>query len=256
MNLKQAAVLSIAMTASLTMPHFRNPMHAMAFTPSSQTRHTRLHYKSYDDVVDVDEAIRKAARFTKAPSSTTDQQHHDGVAAAATATTPGFTREAASGSTRATTRSSPIISLETISDYQTHILDQSSTSSSNINNKLSIVRFHAPWCKVCQTTSVSYERLAAKLKHQTSIQFASVNLSPKHPETNELKELLQIEGVPTGVIFHQGKMVGKVTLNRVNLSELKKRLGLYLEGESELDMLLDGLVREERKVKEASLVMM
>mmetsp|Transcript_4814 Transcript_4814/g.8034 ORF Transcript_4814/g.8034 Transcript_4814/m.8034 type:complete len:341 (-) Transcript_4814:92-1114(-) len=144
-------------------------------------------------------------------------------------------------------RTSPILSLHTISDYESHILHSAN------ENVLSIVRFKAPWCQTCRTTNVAYERMASKLTKLSSaspknkVKFYQVELDGKE-ETTALKDHLEIEGVPQGVLHHpsQGIEEQKIKLGRSNLSALKKNLErycTYTRGEDGLQggMLLDGL---------------
>jgi len=158
-------------------------------------------------------------------------------------------------STRAMTqRSSPIIELRSLQDYHRHVLHDP--------NQLCIIRFSAPWCKVCRSTNVAWERMAMKIDKQMNsssipnnsssssvnsdsnisssgstnnpcnnrVKFLSVNLDPKDESVAELKDMLQIQRVPQGILHHPTKGVfgRKVDLNRSNLSMLRKRLEKYL----------------------------
>mmetsp|Transcript_29341 Transcript_29341/g.44146 ORF Transcript_29341/g.44146 Transcript_29341/m.44146 type:complete len:231 (-) Transcript_29341:284-976(-) len=84
-----------------------------------------------------------------------------------------------STASRAATRSSPITQLFSIQDYNKHVLNSSP-------NQLCIIRFHAPWCQVCRTTNVSWERMASKIVKMNSskrnIKFLSVSLDGKNEE--------------------------------------------------------------------------
>lgn len=144
-------------------------------------------------------------------------------------------------------RASPIVSLYTVQDYRDHVLHSSG------ENELCIVRFKAPWCQTCRTTNVAWERMASKLTKLSStspknkVKFLSVELDGKEG-TTALKDELEIEGVPQGVLHHPtlGISERKVKMNRSNLSVLKKNLERYCtftRGEDGLQsgMLLDGL---------------
>eukprot|EP00986_Skeletonema_menzelii_P018253 scaffold26600_cov166-Skeletonema_menzelii.AAC.2 len=148
-----------------------------------------------------------------------------------------------STASRAATRSSPITQLFSIQDYKKHVLNSSP-------NQLCIIRFHAPWCQVCRTTNVSWERMASKLVKMNSstrtVKFLSVSLDGKNEEVEELKDMLQIESVPKGVIHHEsdGVVGQKVNLNRKNLGVLKQQLESYLTNDMGADMFLYGLKKE------------
>ena len=149
---------------------------------------------------------------------------------------------ATSTASRAATRSSPITQLFNIQDYHQHVLNEP--------NQLCIIRFHAPWCQVCRTTNVSWERMASKIVKMNSskrnIKFLSVSLDGKNEEAAELKDMLQIESVPQGVIHYasEGLFGQKVHLNRKNLGVLKKQLESYLTNDMGADMFLYGLKKE------------
>lgn len=207
MNFNRISLLSVFLTASLSTN--------AAFSPTPPSRDTALHYRtSPDETTLTDESLMNSVILPRVTTS----------------------------ASRASSRPSPILSLESMADCESAVLDPEGEDF----DKVTILRFHAPWCKVCQTTSVAYERLAAKMDKTSSssrgIRFASVNLTPKNPRLGELKEWFEVQGVPMGVFLHRGEVIGKVTLNRGNLSELKKRLGGYLEGTVEVDGLFEGLM--------------
>lgn len=162
-----------------------------------------------------------------------------------------------SSSSRAAQRASPITSLHTIEEYKQHVLDASS-------NQLSIVRFSAPWCKVCRSTNVSWERLASRIDKMTKtptpnydgtmegeqIKFFSVHIS-QDEEIIALKDSLHITTVPQGIV-HQpkhGVFEEHITLKRENVGTLKKRLEAYVEGggrmEGSVGFLLEGLIVDD-----------
>lgn len=171
-------------------------------------------------------------------------------------------------------RISPIIELHSIQDYRNHILLNNNNKINNNNNimatasPLCIIRFSAPWCKVCRSTDVAWERMASKFSSAAAaatttaietttaasaaskpIKFFTVNLNHMNKNKNNdddddgricdpassggtsaLKDMLQIDRVPQGIIHHPalGIYERKVNLHRSNLSSLKKRLEQYL----------------------------
>jgi hypothetical protein len=75
--------------------------------------------------------------------------------------------------------------------------------------------------------------MASKLGKGGDVQFYSVLIDSNKPldAKNVLKDHLEVQAVPTGVLYHPSRgIIGKVNLNRVNLGELKKRLGGYVSG--------------------------
>ena len=92
--------------------------------------------------------------------------------------------------------------------------------------------------------------MASKLVKMNSstraVKFLSVSLDGKNEEVVELKDMLNIEGVPMGVIHHEsdGVIGQKVNLNRKNLGVLKKQLESYLTNEMGADLFLYELKKE------------
>ena len=127
---------------------------------------------------------------------------------------------------RLTTKATSITPLQSIEEYNHNIL-------SNESSQLKIIRFSAPWCQVCRTTNVAFERMASKLSKGGDVQFYSVVIDSNKPEDskNLLKDHLEVLAVPTGVLYHPSRgIIGRVNLNRGNLNELKKRLTGYSNG--------------------------
>jgi len=80
------------------------------------------------------------------------------------------------------------------------------------------------------------------------ITFLAVSLDGKNEDTAALKDMLQINRVPQGIIHHptQGLFGQKVDLNRSNLSSLRKQLERYLEQDGlEKGIELNELTGEE-----------
>lgn len=75
--------------------------------------------------------------------------------------------------------------------------------------------------------------MASKLAKGGDVQFYSVLIDSNKPEDakNLLKDHLEVNAVPTGVLYHPSKgIIGRVNLNRANMGELKKRLDGYVSG--------------------------
>mmetsp|Transcript_28771 Transcript_28771/g.52582 ORF Transcript_28771/g.52582 Transcript_28771/m.52582 type:complete len:273 (-) Transcript_28771:765-1583(-) len=162
-------------------------------------------------------------------------------------------------------RESLVRSVRTMKEYEAFVLEE--------RDKLVIVRFHAPWCRVCKATNIAYERYATKLQtsHPHQIKFLSVTLDGSD-DTNELKNSLSknhgldVRKVPMAMLYHPSLVAsspsesssskeeeyqvssqgifGKVNLNRRMLSMLRHNVELYLKGgggDVGLISLLDGL---------------
>mmetsp|Transcript_14621 Transcript_14621/g.32149 ORF Transcript_14621/g.32149 Transcript_14621/m.32149 type:complete len:199 (-) Transcript_14621:153-749(-) len=116
-------------------------------------------------------------------------------------------------------RRSSVISLNSIEDYNRHVLQNP--------DRLHIIRVSAPWCRVCHSTAVAWERMASKLAAGDSpIQFFSVEVDGKNEEAAALKDMLQIDRVPQGIIHHP-TFGRRIDMHRKNLMALKKSLESY-----------------------------
>jgi len=140
---------------------------------------------------------------------------------------------------RSVTREQSVRSIRNVEDFKTLALEE--------DEKLVIIRFHAPWCRVCKATDVAYERCAAKIQkaYPSQVKFLSANFDGKE-KMNELRDLLleehhtDVRGVPMGMLFHPSYgVVGNIRLTRKHLMALKLKLKIYFDGEDDLLSLLD-----------------
>jgi thiol-disulfide isomerase/thioredoxin len=185
--------------------------------PRDASRSASITTKQSDYWSDVDADRFSLASLLEppAPPFNGEQNSHEA--------TPVHTKQAP---TRLTTKATSITPLHSIEEYNHNIL-------SNNGSQLKIIRFSAPWCQVCRTTNVAFERMASKLSKGGDVQFYSVLIDSNKPEDakNLLKDHLEVLAVPTGVLYHPSRgIIGRVNLNRGNLNELKKRLTGYSNG--------------------------
>jgi hypothetical protein len=281
-NLKRVLLL-LAVVFSFAL---LQPRHSAAFSPPGSTSvktdaSTQLSYRNYDDIIMIGSisdatppsavtAVKKAKIVTKhgSKSGTSPKLKHDKPTFTALdvdadrmplsillappeapftnqeANTSHLSSRAISTASRTATRASPITQIFNIQDYNQHVLNSP-------HNQLCIIRFHAPWCQVCRTTNVYWERMASKISKMNSsnrsVKFLSVTLDGSNEEVAKLKDLLQIDGVPQGVFHHASDGVSgqKVNLNRKMLGNLNKQLECYLKNDMGADMFLYGLKKEK-----------
>lgn len=83
------------------------------------------------------------------------------------------------------------------------------------------------------------------------VKFLSVTIDGKNEEAVELKDMLKVEGVPTGIIHAASEDIfgQKVNLNRKNLTQLKKKLERFVTNEMGADMFLYELKSQEAVLK-------
>lgn len=69
-----------------------------------------------------------------------------------------------------------------------------------------------------------------KRNSNNDVAFYSVSVDGRDSK-NALKDYLEVAAVPTCIVYHPAVgIVGRITLNRSNLNELKKRLDGYVNG--------------------------
>lgn len=248
------------------------PLVAMAFSPPSalQVRDVTLrrpssskalyylnydhnYHSSYYEYLDVDgDRMSLLSLLDPAAIAATKK---DETTKESTPSTPEVTQKSSPrNSKKAMTaqRSSPVTQLHSIQDYHRLVLSNP--------NQLCVIRFSAPWCKVCQSTNVAWERMASKIckmnqqesndddnaniNNSKMIKFLSVSVDGRDAATTALKDMLSVQRVPQGILHHpaQGVFGRKVDLNRSSLSTLKKQLETYV-GDNGMNsiMLLNGL---------------
>jgi hypothetical protein len=208
----------------------------------------RHYHDSYYDIVDVDgdrTSLRTLLDPPAAPwtsSRVEEAVASGGVDSAETATTTTTT------TTTSTTRlidrpASTVTELRSVEDYRDHVLRDD-------GDRLCVVRFSAPWCKVCRATNVAWERMAAKITSAAGPAdgggrvrfFSAVVDGADGSPSAALRDKLGVIRVPQGIVHHpSGGLLGrKVDLDRSNLTLLKKRLeGYVLDGTA--GSVLDGL---------------
>ena len=208
----------------------------------------RHYHDSYYDIVDVDgdrTSLRSLLDPPAAPWTSSSQMAEEadasggvGGATTTTSTTRSIDR-----------RASTVTELRSVEDYRDLVLRDN-------EDRLCVVRFSAPWCKVCRATNVAWERMAAKITSACNsaddgaggrVRFYSVIVDGADGSPSAaLRDMLGVIRVPQGIIHHpSGGLLGrKVDLDRSNLTLLKKRLeGYVLDGTG--DLMLGGLNGEE-----------
>lgn len=272
MNLKQSlslAVVLAAMAPSVMVVAFSSshvltrsnvplrPPRQASRSGISMALHYKNYHSSYYEIVDVDGDRMSLLSLLDPPAA--PRTNNNNAHSEEDKLTPDA-RGRSRRSTQSTQRASPVTQLHSIQDYHKHVLDEP--------NRLCIIRFSAPWCKVCKSTNVAWERMASKIAKEGTnnnnantkpIKFLSVNLDGRDESTSALKDMLQINRVPQGIIHHptRGVFGQRVDLNRSNLSTLKKRLEAYVvvmwDDEDDngggsgmgIEMVLDGLFKGE-----------
>jgi len=85
-----------------------------------------------------------------------------------------------------------------------------------INNGITVIDFHAPWCGPCKMVNPIIEELATEL---TDISFRKVNID----DNQEIAVKYNIMSIPTILIFKDGKPITS-SVGVVSKDALKKKI--------------------------------
>ena len=80
-----------------------------------------------------------------------------------------------------------------------------------------LVEFYADWCGHCRRMAPVLEQLKAELKDTANI--IQINVD----ENQELAEEYEVEGVPTFIVFKQGKQIWRQSGSK-SISQLKQAI--------------------------------
>lgn len=72
------------------------------------------------------------------------------------------------------------------------------------NEKPTIVKFETKWCGACKTMAPIYSKLSHKYRKQINFVTADIQKIP------ELTSKYQLQGVPTFILFKNGKIVDRI----------------------------------------------
>ncbi len=89
--------------------------------------------------------------------------------------------------------------------YSIQVSDASFSSDVLSSEKPVLVDFWAPWCGPCRQLAPNLERLAGE--RQDRLVVARVNVD----DNKQLAQRYGIQSIPTLIVFHNGKVVGRMT---------------------------------------------
>lgn len=95
-------------------------------------------------------------------------------------------------------------------------------------DRLVVVRFHAPYCKACQSIAVAYDRLAKA--NDPAVKFVDVHIKDRldYPD-------LDVPATPYAHIYHPTEgLVESSPIARRQFSKFKKILRWYKKGQCDL----------------------
>jgi len=97
-------------------------------------------------------------------------------------------------------------------------------SNSNDDNKITVVKFHAAWCKSCQRMNHQWEgKILRKYSDNDKFQFASVEFG----RNKKLCESLGIAKLPTVRYYYQGEVISSLSGGAKKMPQYKKAFEQY-----------------------------
>lgn len=115
------------------------------------------------------------------------------------------------------------IEVTTLQDYKREVVD--------VNDRLVVVRFYAPWCKACRAVQSPFYKLAKE--YNDTVKFVEVPLTKSN---GFLHDGLGVPSLPYAHIYHpQAGLVEERSINKKIFGEFKDVLKTYVNGECEID---------------------
>jgi thiol-disulfide isomerase/thioredoxin len=109
------------------------------------------------------------------------------------------------------------VEVASLDDYKRVVVDE--------RQRLTVVRFYAPWCRACKAMEPAFAKLSRQCP---DVQFVQV---PVTPETTALHQGLGIPRVPYGHVVHPvAGIVEELSLNRKYVTDFTHVLQSYVQG--------------------------
>jgi thiol-disulfide isomerase/thioredoxin len=106
-------------------------------------------------------------------------------------------------------------------------------------DRIAIIRFHAPYCKACQAVAPKFDHLA---RSYPFIDFVQVALPKQNADKEEILTTLQVPSIPWGQLWHPDVgLVEELSLNPKYFADFVAIVQSYQEASCELqqDMWLE-----------------
>jgi thiol-disulfide isomerase/thioredoxin len=133
----------------------------------------------------------------------------------------GDQKQKKSASTSKSSRLPNVFEAVTLQDFKRLVGDE--------RERITVVRFHAPWCRACQRTALLFDRLAIKYPN---VKFVKVQVGS---ESQHLVAAFGIPKFPYGHIYHptQG-LAEELSMNKHVFQDFCRILASYVDESCEL----------------------
>lgn len=122
-----------------------------------------------------------------------------------------------------------MMSLSTRKEFKAYVKDQ--------GEKMTVVRFHAPFCKACKAMQPAWERLA---RTHPEINFVNVAYNKQNVETRALVSQLRVNKIPFGQVYHPAAgLVESANFNKKHFGNVVKHIEWYITGQCGLEEEVD-----------------
>lgn len=125
---------------------------------------------------------------------------------------------------------SPVTEVLTLEDYKKVVAEE--------RERVTVVRFYAPWCRACHRTAPLFDRLVATLSHHypnNKVQFVTV---PMCETTRQLMAGLGVTKMPFAHIYHPtAGLAEELSMNKKVFADFRAIVESYLDQQCELPEL-------------------
>jgi thiol-disulfide isomerase/thioredoxin len=136
-----------------------------------------------------------------------------------TAVTGGFLPNFNALSRTKKTAAGNILQVKTIQEFKAVVVDET--------DRITVVRFYAPWCRACKAVQQQYRKLAS-LYDPDKVKFVEV---PVTKDNAVLHQGLGVPSLPYGHIYHpQAGLVEELKISKAVFSTFENILETYVQG--------------------------
>jgi len=117
-----------------------------------------------------------------------------------------------------------MMEISSLQDFKRLVTDEA--------NKLTVVRFHAPFCRACKAMAPQLDRFA---RQHPEINFVNIAWNKQDPGATNLIRSLRVNKVPHGQVYHPTMgLIEEANMGKKYFGDVAKIVESYQTGECEL----------------------